>query len=236
MSRIGNSMASLGHLIAARADSLGPWRILGISLAIAAGTLSIAEAAARVGELAPQAQPLARQALAALAPEPAPAPATWDGRDLDGDGAPDFANPTGLAPRGHDAFGDGFFHASRDGGARAHEGVDYVSEAGQTVAAPISGYVSRIGYAYPGDSRYRYVEIQNPALRLEARVFYVEPDVAVGDTVALGHPIGRARSLQGRYPGITDHIHLELARSGSRLDAQQVIVASNEGAFRTAMN
>lgn len=150
----------------------------------------------------------------------------WEGRDVDGDGASDFANPTGHAPRAHDAYGSGAFGASRDGGHRQHEGVDYAADAGQTVVAPISGYVSRIGFAYGDDERYRYVEITNPALGYEARVFYVDPTVAVGQAVHVGAPIGLVRTLQDRYAGITDHVHLEIAAPGhGRIDATRMIAA-----------
>jgi murein DD-endopeptidase MepM/ murein hydrolase activator NlpD len=153
----------------------------------------------------------------------------WEGADLDGDGQPDIANPTGNAPRQTDAYGEGRFHASRDGGEREHEGVDYVATAGQTVEAPISGYVARIGYAYPDDQTLRYVEIDNPALHLTARVFYVDPKVEVGDSVAVGRPIGQAHTLQHRYPlGIIDHVHLEIADAkGRKLDSGTLIVARN---------
>lgn len=154
----------------------------------------------------------------------------WQGADLDGDGQPDVADPTGQAPRGDDTYGEGRFHARRDGGAREHEGVDYVSTPGQAVEAPISGYVAKIGFAYPDDQTLRYVEIDNPALHLTARVFYVDPDVAVGDTVAVGHAIGHAHTLQRRYPrGITDHVHLELADAkGRKLNAETLITARAE--------
>ena len=155
---------------------------------------------------------------------------TWEGADLDGDGQADIANPTGRAPRLLDAYGEGRFHASRDGGSRLHEGVDYAARAGQTVEAPISGYVTKIGYAYPGDEVLRFVEIENPALHLQARVFYVDPDVEVGQAVAVGGPIGRAHTLQQKYPdGIIDHIHLEIADArGRKLDAAGLIVAHLE--------
>ncbi len=73
----------------------------------------------------------------------------------------------------------------------------------------------------------KFVEIENPALHLQARVFYVDPDVEVGQAVAVGRPIGHAHSLQQKYPGgITDHVHLELAdRRGRKLDAETMIVA-----------
>jgi murein DD-endopeptidase MepM/ murein hydrolase activator NlpD len=149
----------------------------------------------------------------------------WSGADIDGDGAPDFANPTGGVPRGHDEFGDGQFGARRDGGAREHEGVDYVAKAGQDVAAPISGYVTKIGYAYAGSSDLTFVEISNPALGYVARAFYVTPGVEVGQTVRLGQTIGRDQSLQGHYPGITDHVHLEVMQpGGERVNAAELIV------------
>ena len=149
----------------------------------------------------------------------------WSGADIDGDGAPDFANPTGAAPRGHDAFGDGEFGARRDGGSRDHEGVDYVAKAGQDVQAPISGYVTKIGYAYAGYSDLKFVEITNPALGYVARAFYVTPGVEVGQAVRLGQTIGEDQSLQKHYPGITNHVHLEVMQpGGERVNAAELIV------------
>jgi murein DD-endopeptidase MepM/ murein hydrolase activator NlpD len=214
--------------VSARSSSL-------LTVAVGASVLSlgIAEAASRVERLGG----LRRQvpaAIAALTSGPALGAialqarvTVWEGIDLDGDGQADVANPTGHAPRDADAYGEGRFHARRDGGERLHEGVDYIAVAGQAVEAPISGYVSRIGYAYPDDQTLRYVEIDNPALHLSARVFYVDPKVAVGDAVAVGHPIGNAHTLQRRYPGgITDHVHVEIEDGrGRKLDAERLILA-----------
>jgi murein DD-endopeptidase MepM/ murein hydrolase activator NlpD len=173
------------------------------------------------------------KAVTAVAPPPVAEPQmqlVWKGEDLDGDGREDFVNPTGLARRDHDAYGHGEFGARRDGGSRRHEGVDYMAKAGQTVASPISGYVTKIGHAYAGDSSLKFVEVTNPALRVAARVFYVDPRVEVGQAVALGKPIGTARSLQRKYPGgMTDHVHLEIIdRRGVRIDAEKIIVARYE--------
>jgi murein DD-endopeptidase MepM/ murein hydrolase activator NlpD len=164
-----------------------------------------------------------------LFPAPQATRLVWDGLDVDGDGQSDFANPTGQAPREHDAYGFGTFGASRDGGSRRHEGVDFTAEAGQTVVAPMSGYVTKIGYAYAGDNDLKFVEITNPALHYAVRVFYVNPAVEEGQTVAVGRPIGAAHSLQRKYPGgMTDHVHLEILDKGRRIDANRVIVAREE--------
>ena len=156
-------------------------------------------------------------------PKPTVMELVWKGADIDGDGAPDFANPTGAAPRGHDDFGDGWFGARRDGGSRDHEGVDYTATAGQAVHAPMSGYVTKIGYAYAGDTSLKFVEITNPALNYAARAFYVSPGVEVGQTVRLGQSIGTVESLQSHYPGITDHVHLEILDRGERVNAARLI-------------
>ena len=205
---------------------------VGAALALSLAMGAVANASSGlVGRLAevPAAAPIAR-ALGVAQPTITPAVVTrelrWEGRDIDGDGAADFANPTGRSPRTYDAYGSGAFGASRDGGVRHHEGVDYVARAGQTVTAPMSGYVTKIGYAYAGDNDLQFVEITNPALGYEARVFYIDASVEVGDAVALGAPIGKAHTLQHKYPGgMTDHVHLEIAETGKRLDAAKLILA-----------
>ena len=142
--------------------------------------------------------------------------------DEDGDGATDYYNPTHGAVRGGDVFGSGDFGASRDGGKRKHEGVDYVIAPGAPVHSPISGEVARLGYAYRGEGGYRIVEIVNSETKVKARVLYVSPTVAVGDVVVAGQEIGAAQDLNARYPGITNHEHVELR------DRQQQLMDATE--------
>ena len=166
---------------------------------------------------------------AAEAVSPPPERLVWIGVDVDGDGQADFANPTGREVRGCDGYGCGEYGADRDAGGRRHEGTDFDASVGQKVDAPISGYVSKIGAAYSGDPRYHFVQITNPALHYEARVFYVDPSVREGQAVHIGQPIGRAHSLQPRYNGITNHVHLEIERIGGRkLDAARFIAERME--------
>jgi len=191
-------------------------------------TLGLAACAALFAVVAQAAETHAPDLKAAVAEaRPAPEPTytlVWEGIDVDADGAGDFANPTGFEVRAHDDFGYGEWGASRDGGAREHEGVDYVGFAGQDVMAPIAGQVTRMGYAY-ADGAHKYVEITNDTTGYVARVFYVDAEVAIGETVALGQKIGTLKSLQARYPGITDHVHLEMMKGGARFDCARVIVS-----------
>lgn len=216
----------------------GRWIGCFLAMVVSAGAATVIDAAAaevrqgqrlaeKVATVTPAAQRMAN---------PRPVVLVWEGADVDGDGADDFVNPTGGNMRGFDAFGHGHFGASRDGGTRDHAGVDYRAEANQPVKAPISGYVTKIGTAYASSPEYKYVEIRNPALRYEARVFYVDPDVSVGESVHLGDVIGTVRSLKLKYgDAMTDHVHLELSGpNGAKFDATQVLharveVADNAG-------
>lgn len=134
-------------------------------------------------------------------------------------GTPVLVNPTGRPVRLGDGYGSGLFGARRDGGARAHAGVDFVASPGQAVVAPISGRVKKLGYAYGNDLRYRYVEIEGPTNHLLVRVLYVGPSVKVGDKVDQREVIGTAQDLNSRYRGITNHVHLQVAEAGRAMDA-----------------
>jgi hypothetical protein len=89
----------------------------------------------------------------------------------------------------------------------------------------MAGFVSRIGFAYPGDRRLRFVEIANPATGWRTRLFYVGPSVVEGEHVAMGETVGAAESLQRRYPwGITNHVHVEVIRpDGRHVDPAEVV-------------
>ncbi len=205
------------------------WVTLCLAVVVAVGL----NAGARAAEVAGLIQPKDLAFFTALKRPVPPAriqKLVWQGADIDGDGAPDFANPTGKPMRQHDAYGEGEFGASRDGGSRRHEGVDYDASSGQKVVAPISGFVSKIGYAYAGDMDLKFVEVTNPALGYVARIFYVDPSVEVGQAVRVGAVVGTALSLQAKYPGgMTDHVHTELSGPDHRnLDATRLIVARLE--------
>ncbi|MEI9965434.1 MAG: M23 family metallopeptidase [Caulobacteraceae bacterium] len=202
-------------------------------LALVGASLGLALEAAAASRVLPYREispaAAATTALQPLLGRPGPEKLVWRGVDVDGDGQPDFASPTGLPVRACDAYGCGGFGARRDAGERDHEGVDFDAVAGQAVHAPVSGFVTKVGMAYPDDAVLKFVEITNPALRYVTRVFYIDPMVVEGQAVRLGEEIGEAHSLERRYPGITNHVHLEVAREGHpRIDATRLIVARLE--------
>ena len=145
--------------------------------------------------------------------------------DLTGDGVPDLANPTLSFVRDLDVYGSGHFGASRDGGKRKHEGADFIAPPGTEVHAPVSGVVTRMGYAYDRDKYLRFVEVWDAPLHLMARVFYVDPSIAIGQAVTAGDVIGKAQILGFRYPfGMTNHVHVEISDGhGFMFDPAQVL-------------
>lgn len=120
-----------------------------------------------------------------------------------------------LVPRKCDSWGCGNFGASRDGGKRKHKGQDYTVTAGQPVYAPISGTLTT-GPAYASGihPEMRLVKITDGTTAVN--LMYVLP--SAGGQVSKGERIGTAQSLQGLYPGIPDHIHVEVVIAGVKVD------------------
>lgn len=115
-----------------------------------------------------------------------------------------------LKIRGSDSWGSGAFGASRDGGKRKHNGVDFLCSPETKILSPIKGKVTKLGYPYADNTHYRYVRIKSPD-NYFFDLFYVEPWVNLGDEIIVGQVIGLSQSLQERYKGIPDHIHFQIA-------------------------
>jgi hypothetical protein len=130
--------------------------------------------------------------------------------------------------RGQDSRGCGLFGSSRDGGARRHAGVDYTAAPGQSVFAVIDGVVSKIGYPYADDLSYRYIEItsqdRHPGGKsYVVRQFYVNPGVELGANVEAREAIGTYQELGSKYPGVTEHVHVEMRYDGVLVDPTELI-------------
>ena len=130
--------------------------------------------------------------------------------------------PTELEKRTSDKWGMGHFGAPR--GNHTHHGQDYKCPADAHVQAPCSGRVTKLGYAYPDDLSFRYVEITaNDGKR--HRIFYILPKVFDSSIVREGDVIGYAQDLEQRYPGITQHVHYEIIDiDGNYIDPEQLDV------------
>lgn len=121
-----------------------------------------------------------------------------------------------------DAKGCGYFGAPR--GDRQHNGVDLAGRVKGRVFSPVSGRVTKVGYAYSDDLSFRYVQITSGGY--DFRVFYVAPFVGLHTEVLYGDLIGTRQALGRRYPGITEHVHFEIIDSeGHYIDPTPVLVA-----------
>lgn len=127
------------------------------------------------------------------------------------------------AIRKGDMWGTGWFGDSRvtnSGPAKRyrHRGVDFSAREASGVLAPVAGKVTKIGYPYnpndPDKGHLRYVQITDAEGR-RWRLFYVRPvTVHVGSKVREGDLLGDSQGLGTIYPGIEDHIHLEILKKG----------------------
>ncbi len=114
--------------------------------------------------------------------------------------------------RRSDIHGSGQYGAGR--GSRKHQGVDVVAYPGERVFSPISGEIVRESFPYAEDLSYRGLVIRGTGdwSGYEIKIFYVE-GLNCGPVVP-GSPIGFAQDLSRRYPGITNHVHVEVRRNG----------------------
>lgn len=128
---------------------------------------------------------------------------------------------TRMHLRGQDQHGYGYFGASRSGGSRQHNGIDLVCAPGEAVFSPITGTVQRYANPYPGDSRYGGILLQGE--EFSAKMFYLSPVVPVGTKVRRGQQVGVAQAISKKYPGITEHIHLEAYQGSVLIDPSHLI-------------
>ena len=121
-------------------------------------------------------------------------------------------SPTGQGLRQADKWGMGAYGASRKKGKTIHLGADYICEPGQNVVAPITGIIARESRPY-GDPEwlYRYSGLVMYNEHVSLKLFYLEPmRQFIGTRVRMGDIIGIAQKISDRYPGMTDHIHLQI--------------------------
>jgi leukocyte cell-derived chemotaxin-2 len=125
-----------------------------------------------------------------------------------------FHDVTSTGARQRDKWGFGSFGAGR--GGRPHQGVDFAVRAGDDVLSPVDGLILRPAAPYKDDPRFDGVVIEGsgPWTGVEVKIFYVAGERS--GSIKAGERIGRAQNVASKYPGITNHVHLEV-RVGGRL-------------------
>lgn len=128
---------------------------------------------------------------------------------------PNFSPMTSGPTRRTDPWGSGQYGAGR--GQRTHQGLDIVARPGEAIRCPIEGDVVREAHPYPNEPRFSGVVIRGKGVwsGYEVKVFYVN-GVFSGDAKP-GQVLGHAQDLSGRYPGITNHVHVEVRQHGRAL-------------------
>jgi murein DD-endopeptidase MepM/ murein hydrolase activator NlpD len=130
-------------------------------------------------------------------------------------------SPVTIGPtRRTDAWGSGQYGAGR--GDRRHHGLDIVARPTEAICSPIDGTVVREAYPYANDRRFRGLVIRGTGSwdGYEVKLFYV--DGHFSGQVRAGQVVGRAQDLSGRYPGITNHVHLEVRERGRELSPSEL--------------
>ncbi len=126
--------------------------------------------------------------------------------------APAFAAPVAQA-RVTSVFG----HAS-DFRQRAHRGVDFAARRGTAVQAPADGTIIAATRTYPDGPNYGTVVVIDHGGGWQTLLAHLQDyEVVVGQRVRKGEVIARTGNT-GRTTG--PHLHMELLRSGTRVDPQ----------------
>ncbi len=132
-------------------------------------------------------------------------------------------SPTGVIEiRGQDCWGNGAF--ARPRGSRLHQGVDFItstSPASQIIFPFREGKIIRIARPYAKDKRYSgcLMEAFENGTDYIAKMFYFDCDLdLVGAYVGSGFPLGLSQDLTLRYPGITPHVHLQVAEKDTPMN------------------
>ena len=134
-----------------------------------------------------------------------------------------MSNGKYVAPNGDgklrkcDSHGCGHFGAPR--GNRDHMGLDFETTLGQIIYAPTDCVVNRHGKV-ANDGRHDLIELVwkegNDDFR--CKIMYVYGMLPVNSLIRSGGVIAQADTLQDKYQGITEHVHLELIKNGQHVD------------------
>lgn len=114
--------------------------------------------------------------------------------------------------RKSDNWGSGQFGASR--GNRPHLGIDLNYSPDEQVRAPFPMSIYRVSNPY-STSSYSGIAFAASSNNIDydGRLWYFEPnDDIIGKTVRKGQVIGYAQQINEKYPGMINHLHLQLQK------------------------
>lgn len=121
-----------------------------------------------------------------------------------------------------DGFGSGQYHSSRDGGKRRHAGLDIIVPPGEAVFSPISGNIVRQAFPYKDTKDFAGVVVKGDGdwNGYEIKLFYVEG--LFSGSITQGSVIGTSQDLTKRYPGIINHVHVEVRFKDEMVDPREI--------------
>ena len=121
----------------------------------------------------------------------------------------------------NDRMGLGHYGARR--GGRTHKGLDFSVEPGTIVYAIAGGEVTKIGYCYADDLKYRYVQISTHD-GLDLRYFYttLHPLLSIGDQVLKGQALSVCQDISSKHSTakktMINHYHFEIKEAGQHIN------------------
>jgi len=126
------------------------------------------------------------------------------------------------------------YGASRDGGRRAHAGLDLITDFGAEVITPISGYVSNL-VRRDSSNAGLMATITDDLTGLSIKLMHLDsimPDLRIGGRVSAGQRIGTA-GLSGNATAAPGNavLHLETYLNGRRFDPRSEEVPVNLMAY-----
>jgi len=120
----------------------------------------------------------------------------------------------GIPPkRGIDGAGNGAFGSSRErnGYRYTHKGEDFLFAPGTQITPDCVGVITKHGYVYADDLRWRYVQVTNSDdLRFRYMYVTLHPNAAIGDKVNHDDVIGVMQDISKKYGRAKPHVHLEI--------------------------
>jgi murein DD-endopeptidase MepM/ murein hydrolase activator NlpD len=126
-----------------------------------------------------------------------------------------------------------FFGVRRDGGGKAHRGIDFATRTGTAVMATASGTVIDSTDRFERGANYGKVIVIEHANGLRSLYAHLDRrSVQIGERVGAGQVIGLSGAT-GKVTGA--HLHLEVTANSQHIDPARLISGLDQNAFSSAL-